>query len=331
MNISKKDMAARASRAAQSSPSIEDRLRQARDLVASHPVDESVSVQEPVRQNAVTAIPAGQETAASSGTRLAIVALDLIDQNPYNARKIYRPERVNDLAASIAAHGQEIPGIATIRNGRYVLAAGHYRLRALKVLSKETMTLMIHEGLSDRELYAHSYRENAEREGQSSLDNALSWRELIDQGVYANETEIAEATGMSLPNVNKTLAALRLSPPVLDVVKEDPTRFGLSSLYELALYESAAGQAKAILIARLVKAGDAGRKEIQEARGKVENFSERKRKETSRQYKIQSDGIQIGLLKEWDSGKVAFEVLLADPKDRAALVAELRARFGLIK
>jgi ParB family chromosome partitioning protein len=332
MLISKKDMGSRAAKAAVMAPSIEDRLRQARDLVGSHPVDETAPVSSSMGPaiSALTAIdPIYASAATVAGARLEVVSIDLIEANPYNARKIYRPERVSELAASIGAHGQEIPGIATLREGRYVLAAGHYRLRALKVLGAKTMAVMIHLGLSDRDLYAHSYRENAEREAQTALDNALSWRQLLDQGVYASETEIADATGMSLPNVNKTLAALRLSAPVLDVVKEDPKAFALSILYELALYEAAAGQAKSVAMAKQIGAGELSRREIIEARAQLDSPKERKRKETSRQYKIQREGQHIGSLKEWDSGKVALEVVLADPKDRAALVTELRERFSL--
>lgn len=352
MVISKKDMAARAAKAAGMAPNIEDRLRHARDMVSSHPADDQghnsfpasttpFQQQLPVESHlnvpsngGTMSIPeeGGQSMSVDvteHGTRMEVVSIEQIDQNPFNARKIYRATRVNELAASIGAHGQETPGMATIRNGRYILAAGHYRLKALKLLGIKTMVLMIRENLTDRELYALSYRENAEREAQSSLDNALSWRELIDQGVYASESDIAEATSMSLPNVNKTMAALRLSAPVLELVKEDPKAFAMSALYELALYEEAAGLIKTMAIAKLVAAGEAGRKEIQEARAQVESPRERKRKETSRQYKIQRDGKPIGLLKEWDSGKVSLEVAIADPRERATLVAELREKFGL--
>jgi ParB family chromosome partitioning protein len=329
MSISKKNMAARAAQAAQMAPTIEDRLRHARDLAPSHPAEDGPAPAAP--RPAAPPLPSAPTPLATtgSGARMEVVPLELIDPNPFNARKLYRPERVSELAASIGAHGQEIPGVATTRAGRYTLAAGHYRLRALRLLGAKTMAVMVHDGLSDRELYAHSYRENAEREGQTSLDNALAWRELIDQGVYANETEIAEATGQSQPNVNKTLAALRLTARTLDLVKEDPKMFALSALYELALYEAAAGPDKAATMAKAVLAGDAGRKEIQEARALVEEPRERKRKETSRQYKILREGALIGSLKEWDSGKVTFEVVLADPRDRAGLVAELRLKFGI--
>lgn len=289
MLISKKDMAARAARAASMAPNIEDRLRHARDMVSSHPAEDQgptiFSPQAPQLQGAVETHQNAANAANSDehDARLEVVSIELIDQNPFNARKIYRASRVNELAASIGAHGQEMPGMATIRDGRYILAAGHYRLKALKLLTAKTMTLMVRENLSDRELYALSYRENAEREAQSSLDNALAWRDLIDQGVYTSESDIAEATSMSLPNVNKTMAALRLSTQLLDLVKEDPKPFAMSALYELALYEEAAGSVKALAIAKQVASGDAGRKEIQEARALVETPRERKRKETSRQ------------------------------------------------
>lgn len=333
MAISKKGMGARAAQAAKSSPSIEDRLRHARDLASSHPADDAPSPSF-AQTSEITPVEArisdtAEIVVTAAGARLELVPLDLIDPNPFNARKIYRTSRVSELAASIGVHGQEIPGVATPREGRIVLAAGHYRLRALRLIGAKSMALMIHDGLSDRDLYAHSYRENAEREAQSALDNALSWKELLDQGVYQSETEIGEVTGMSLPNVNKTMAALRLSSTVLDFIKEDPKTFALSVLYELALFEAAAGPVKALAMAKLVSKDEAGRKEIQDARALVEVPRERKRKETSRQYKIQRDKVQIGSLKEWDSGKVSFEVLLTDAKDRATLVAELRERFDV--
>ena len=331
MAISKKDMAARAKQSGEMAQTIEDRLRHARDLASSHPADDTPApAVRPYLSGASNPTgPGTNSQLGSNGARNEIVAIELIDQNPYNARRIYRTERISELAASIGAHGQDIPGVATYRNGRYVLAAGHYRYRALKLLGAKTMSLMVHDGLSDRDLYAHSYRENSERESQTTLDNALAWRELLDKGVYASETAIAEATGQSQSNVNKTMSVLRLSNSTIDIIKEDPKAFALSALYELVLYEAAAGFEAAAAMAKLVLAGEAGRKEVQEARARIEAPRERKRKENSRQYKIQREGVSLGSLKEWDSGKVALEVMLQDPKERSSLMTILRERFGI--
>ncbi|TPQ43521.1 hypothetical protein C2U69_02545 [Cupriavidus pinatubonensis] len=253
----------------------------------------------------------------------------LIDENPFNARRLYRPERVHELAGSMRADGQLVPGIATIRDGRRVLAGGHYRFKALKVAGISRMKLLIHPSLTDQQLYQLSYKENAEREAQSPLDNALAWRALIDEGIYPNESAIAEVTGMSLPNVNKTLAILKLSESVLDTVKERPEPFALSTLYQLTLLERAAGTAVAGVMAIKVRDEVAVCRDVEEARARYENKTVRKQKETSRQHRlVGSDGSLLGVLKDWDSGKVSFEITLADAAQRQALVEELKARFA---
>ena len=323
MIIKKTNMAERVAKAAAATPGIEERLRHAQEVAHAHPAAETTFA-----ENRTTSSPT-QSIEESVSSRLQSISIHLIDTNPFNARKIYRPERVNELAASIGAHGQDVPGIATIREGRYVLAAGHYRLRALKSLARSTMDLMIHEGLSDRDLFEHSYRENAEREGQTALDNALCWRGLLDGGLFANETELAEATGVSLPNINKTLRILKLSKPVLEIISEDPASFALSTLYELALFEDVADQEDTLRLANLIRAGEVGRKEIQEARDKCSNKRERKRKETSRPYKLHREGSYDGSLKVWDSGRVMLDIMFADSKVRETVLAELKTRFGI--
>jgi len=321
MIIKKTDMAARVSKAAEATPDLGDRLRHAQALSHAHPAGDQHTSSPFNRKPSVGEF--------GDPSRCVSVSVDLIDPNPFNARKIYRPERVSELAASIGTHGQDVPGIATQRGERYVLAAGHYRLRAIKSLGRKSMDVMIHDDLTDKELFGYSYRENAEREGQSALDNALCWRDLLDQHLFASETDLAEATGMSLPNINKTLRVLRLSDAVLDVVKEDPTKFALSALYELALFETVGDQAATLDLAKQIKAGEAGRKEVQEARARLEDPKERKRKETSRPYKIQRDGAVIGSLKVWDSGRVMLDVVIGNTPERDEVLAELKRRFGV--
>lgn len=326
MVISKKHMGVKAKQAAQQAPSFEDRL----SLVdsAAHPNNtkpEPAPIHNIVQINPQVNFSEG----ATDEARPLHAPVELIDTNPFNARHIYKPERVAKLASSIAAHGQEVPGIATYRGGRIILAAGHYRLRAIKQLGLPTMMLMVHDNLSDRDLYEMSYRENAERESQTSLDNALAWKLLLEKNVYKSETDIAEATGMSLPNVNKTMAVFRLSNDTLEVLKQQPTQFALSSIYELVLFEEATDAASGTKMAKRILEGDIGRADIHDARVKLQNGKDRKRKETSRQYPIAIEGKKAGVLKEWDSNKVSFEVLLETPDQRHELVSLLKSKFKI--
>jgi ParB family chromosome partitioning protein len=332
MKIKKGDMANRADAAAESTPALSDRFAHARAL----------AVHNPAAVDRETATPASivVPTAPSSAVRttqashhgvggLEEVSLELIDQNPFNARQVYRPQRIAELAASIGANGQDTPGTATVRNGRYILAAGHYRFKALSRLNKP-MLLLIKPDLTDRELYEISYRENKEREEQTTLDNALSWRDLLHKGIYASETDLAAATGSSLPTINKTMATLKLKDEVLNIVREQPAEFGISVIYELVLLQEVADVSVVVDAATATLEGRLSRQGIQDIRAKLEVPKPgRKPKQTSRIYKIQENGQDIGSMKTWDSGKVSFEVVLKDPAERHKLITELQSRFKL--
>lgn len=268
------------------------------------------------------------QSQAERGAILENVPIDLIDENPFNARRIYAPERIKELSNSIAASGQLTPGIATKRDGRYTLAAGHYRKRAIKLAGIKTMQLMIHENLSDQQLYQISYKENDERTQQSALDNALSWQELIEKNVYRNESAIAEVTGQSRSNINRTMSILKLSDPVLELIKQAPQNYNVSVLYELFQLEQVAGTEATLAMTEKVGAGEISRKELIEYRSTYgATAKKRNRKENGRQYKIQVKGQDMGFIKEWDSGRVMVDITLTDASEREALVELLKTRF----
>ena len=318
----KKDMASRIQKSAQAGQALEDLFKHAQEVLNRQPTGFAPDL--PQEQQIL-------ENASQEGQteRFINAPIDQVDHNPYNARRIYCADRIHELTASISASGQLVPGVATIRDGRYVLVAGHYRWKALKLAGIDHIKLMVYEGLTDQELYQYSFKENAHRSQQSALDNALAWRDLLSQKIYANETELAEITGLSLPSINKTLQILRLSQPIIDLVSQQPENFGLSSLYELVLLESAAGFKVTLQMAERIGVGSAGRKEVQELRTRYELPKERKRKENSRQYRIRIEDEPVGTIKIWDSGRIALDVVMIDSGERLALIDHLKRHFGL--
>ena len=249
--------------------------------------------------------------------------------NPYNARHIYRDERVKEMAITLAADGQLQPGLATMRNGRYLLAAGHYRYRGAKVAGIPTLKVILREEMTDRQLFELSYKENNEREGQSPLDDAISWTKALADGLYATEVDLSEANGISPSMINKTLAILKLPEEVLEEVKQAPNSFGLSVLYELLMFSQCATLEQTLTLAKQIRQGEISRRDIEVARRAIQEPKARKPREGARQYKIVGTPGQVGTIKEWDSGKVMLEVNFEDPAKRAELVAELCRRFGL--
>lgn len=262
--------------------------------------------------------------------RFEEVPLELIDENPFNARHIYLAEKVAELSNSMSKSGQLIPGLAASRGERRTLIAGHYRKKAATLAGIKTLRLMVYDDVSDQDLYVLSYKENTEQTEQSPLDNALAWQNLLDKGVFSNEVEIAEAIGMSKANINKTLSILKLEPSVMSYVEQSPTSYALSVLYELVLLQKVAGAPATCDMASRVLESGAGRKEIQNARERHEAKeglpSRRRQHETSRSYRLwNNDEVKIGNIKEWDSGKVVVDVNFVDQNDKTKFIETIRA------
>jgi len=267
------------------------------------------------------------------GRTLKRIPLIQLHDNPFNARRIYDPAVVQERAASIATHGQKTPGLAApdpARPGHYILIDGHYRKRALASAGKLEMECFVEDDLSDLDFYRLSFLLNEQRSDQSALDNAIAWRQLIDEGKVQKEEEICELTGMSAGTVNKTLALLKLPDSVLSVMRERPSAIGIAAGYELTLYHKTAGEERTRELAVRIMNDGLSSREVEAIRKHAQESKPRKVKEISRQYKIRTDNGQLlGTIKEWDSGRVMLDVQIADRNAREALVEALKTRFGL--
>ncbi|GAB3106222.1 ParB/RepB/Spo0J family partition protein [Cupriavidus yeoncheonensis] len=280
--------------------------------------------------------PFSAESAETESSRpLVRILLSHLHDNPLNARRIYDPAVVQERAASIATHGQKTPGLAApdpSRPGHYILIDGHYRKRALASAGKLEMECFVENDLSDLDFYRLSFMLNEQRSDQSALDNAIAWRQLLDEGKVQKEEDICELTGISAGTVNKTLALLRLPESVLGVMRERPNAIGIAAGYELTLYFKLAGEDRTRELATRIMTDGLSSREVESIRKHAQEGKSRKVKEISRQYKIRTDAGQLlGTIKEWDSGRVMLDVQLSDRSAREALVEALKTRFGLDK
>lgn len=325
----RRDFEARANQAAEAGASVKlgERFARAESLLQDRPTGFHPAI---VKVDGMGAPSAPLAVVSERGVYHAIVAVADIDENPFNARRIYRQERIEKLAISIAHQGQIVPGIATIRDGRHVLAAGHYRLRSIKFAGQRAMELMIHPNLTDQQLYEISLKENAERDDQSAYDNALAWRDLLDLKVYASEEALANAIGFSPATINKTLSALHLSSTVLEVVKQNPGAFGISILYAMHQLEKVAGATVTHDVAEGVLREEYSRADIEKMRERYASPSTRKPRETTRHnLRIKMGDEDIGSLRDFGDGRVLLNVTVEDPQRRAELFDLLKGHFHI--
>ena len=256
-----------------------------------------------------------------------------VHDNDWNARAWYDPKIIKQRAAEIATDGQKTPALAVPHPtipGEWMLIEGHYRKRAILALNKPTIKVTLRrDWTTPEQRFVQSWKANEERLANSPLDNAVQWSRVLEEKVVPSRDKLADLLGISPAAVTKALALNGLPAAAMQKAREKPAVFSASTLYELRLIGKHSGEPELLMLMDRVEQEGWSRRQLEVHREQTANPRSRKPKEISRQYKILIDSVQVGTLKENDSGMVRLEIKIDDAGERQKLVAELKFRFGL--
>jgi ParB family chromosome partitioning protein len=138
----------------------------------------------------------------------------MIDASPYQPRRRFDEERLEELAASIRQHGIIQPVVVRMAGQRFELVAGERRLRAAQRLGLAQVPAVVR-SLSDEQALEAALIENLQREDISVVEAARAFQRLAEEFLYSH-AEIAQRTGKSRVAVTNTLRLLNLPEPVLE-------------------------------------------------------------------------------------------------------------------
>jgi ParB family chromosome partitioning protein len=251
--------------------------------------------------------------------------IEKVRDHPRNARHIYDPERVDEMATSIARDGQRVPAVVMPDPGQlgsYLLIEGRYRKRALQSLGRDTILASVIEPLSDLEAYRLSLLLNEERNDQTILDNALAWRSMLDDGTYRSQDHIAEHLNIKQGTVSKTLAILELPPNVLSIVKSRPGNFGIRVAQELRQLSKLLPERTLETIAEQVIGDRLSVRDLERMRERKEH--EPLTRERSRAYPLQWGKTRLGSIREFNDGRVKIDLANAPEELRAKLISAVK-------
>lgn len=137
-----------------------------------------------------------------------VVDINLIMPNPYQPRKEFSDEKLNELAESIRIHGVIQPLLVREYQGKYQLIAGERRLRASKLVGLTEVPIVIRE-MTDQIMMEVALVENLQREDLNPIEEAEAYRRLMDE-FKLTQDEIAKRVGRSRPAIANTLRLLNL-------------------------------------------------------------------------------------------------------------------------
>jgi ParB family chromosome partitioning protein len=147
--------------------------------------------------------------AARSGQRR--VPIEFIRPNPYNPRKAFRDDELDELAASIREKGIIQPLVvrpARGVEGAYEIIAGERRWRASQRAGLNEVPVVVVE-VNDKEALELAIIENVQRADLNPLEEAMGYEQLVAQFDYPQH-ELAQAVGKSRSHVANTMRLLKL-------------------------------------------------------------------------------------------------------------------------
>ncbi len=141
-----------------------------------------------------------------------------IRPNPYQPRKSFDKQALQELADSIRQYGVFQPIVVRKALSGYDLIAGERRLRASKLAEKTTIPAVIVD-LDDQKMMEISLLENIQREDLTPIEEANAYNQLIRKYHYTQE-DLAKQLGKSRTNITNVLRLLNLPKEVQKMVNE---------------------------------------------------------------------------------------------------------------
>ena len=146
-----------------------------------------------------------------------MISITDIQKNPYQPRKEFDGEKLDELAQSIKENGVIQPII--VRQSPvigYEILAGERRYRA-SLLAGLTSIPAVVKQLSDQEMMVQSIIENLQRENLNPIEEARAYESLVEKGF--THAEIADKMGKSRPYISNSIRLLSLPEQILSEVE----------------------------------------------------------------------------------------------------------------
>lgn len=142
----------------------------------------------------------------------------LLKPNPYQPRKTFDVETIEELAASIKEHGIIQPIIAEkAENENYFIISGERRTRAAISLGLETVPVVLRT-FDDKRKLEVALIENIQREDLNALEEALAYQQIMEL-TNSNHEELAKRVGKSRSTITNSLRILKLPEEMQEALR----------------------------------------------------------------------------------------------------------------
>ncbi|MFD1019416.1 ParB/RepB/Spo0J family partition protein [Thalassobacillus hwangdonensis] len=144
--------------------------------------------------------------------------------NPYQPRKTFRKEAIEELKESIEQHGILQPLVVRKSIKGYEIVVGERRFRAAKAAGLDTVPVLVRE-LNDEQMMELALLENLQREDLSPIEEAQAYSNLMRELKVTQEV-LAHRLGKSRSHIANLVRLLSLPVPVITMINNGELSMG---------------------------------------------------------------------------------------------------------
>lgn len=153
------------------------------------------------------------------------IPIYMIRPNPFQPRKEFEPQALEELKNSILENGIIQPITVRKTTHGFELIAGERRFRASKMANLETLPAYVREGVTDEEMLELAIIENVQREKLNPIELAVGYQQLIDV-CKLTQDEVAKKIGKDRTTITNIIRLLKLPPEIQDSLRKEEITIG---------------------------------------------------------------------------------------------------------
>lgn len=165
-----------------------------------------------------------REEAVHNEDQVQYIALTKIVENPFQPRKIFDEEAIQELADSIREHGIIQPIVVRKKGKKYEIVVGERRTRAARLTDLTEIPAIVKE-LDEQQMMEIAILENLQREDLTPIEEAEAYNSLITQLSFTQD-DLAKRLGKSRPHIANHIRLLQLPEEIRQLVNDGTLSMG---------------------------------------------------------------------------------------------------------
>src|SRR5690625_4008387 len=152
------------------------------------------------------------------------ISIDACRPNPYQPRKTFDADSIEELKASILQYGIIQPLIVRRSIKGYEIVAGERRFRAAKEAGLKEVPAIVKD-YDDHKMMEIALLENLQREDLTIIEEAVAYKSLIEE-LHLTQEELSKRIGKSRSHIANTMRLLLLPDNIVQSVNNGELSMG---------------------------------------------------------------------------------------------------------